>query len=318
MTAIGAVGEGLAELSLAGDGRDVQLGFGGDAANVCVMAARLGAPARLAGRVGDDALGARLLAFWERRGVDVSAVQRDVAASTGLCLNDGTTHRFTYWRRGSAGSRFTADDLRPEFFDRLGILVVTGVTLAVSESSARAAGRAVELARAAGARIACVLNRCPALGGDPVELARLARASDIVIASTEDATAVFGAAEATDVAAALDGGPDELVLTDGPRPAVVRTADGTTRQPVPRMRIHDATGAGDALAGAYLAARLRDQPPEVSLRWGVAAASLSVGASAAEYPSLKATAAMVARLRDTEVRALRTSSTVIANAAERN
>jgi 2-dehydro-3-deoxygluconokinase len=305
VSALGAVGEGLVEFSLVDDRLGVELGFGGDAANVCVMAARLGATTRLAARVGDDPLGARLIAFWQRQGVDVTAVRRDRAARTGLHLNDaigGAGDRFMCSRRGSAGSRLAPEDLSSSFFDALGILVVTGVTLAVSESSALAAARAVTLARAAGAKIACVLNHRPALGGNPLEVAHLARASDVVIASTEDTRVVFGATEPSDVAAALQGGPEEVVLTDGPRPALVRTRDITTRQPVPRVAVCDAAGAGDALAGAYLGARLRGIRPDVSLRWGVAAATLSVGARglAASYPSLRRTSSLVARLAAAE------------------
>jgi sugar/nucleoside kinase (ribokinase family) len=55
VTALGAIGEGLAEISLSTAGGETTLGFGGDAANLCVMAARLGAPA------------ARLLALAGRR-----------------------------------------------------------------------------------------------------------------------------------------------------------------------------------------------------------------------------------------------------------
>ena len=67
--ALGVVGEGLVELGLEAEpARGVVLGFGGDAPNAAVMAARLGCEARLAGRVGDDALGRRLLAFWREAG----------------------------------------------------------------------------------------------------------------------------------------------------------------------------------------------------------------------------------------------------------
>ena len=310
MSALGAVGEGLVELSLSGDRSDVELGFGGDAANVCVMAARHGATTRLAGRVGDDGLGTRLLDFWRAEGVDVSGVRRDGDANTGLYLNEvsgNAAHRFAYWRSGSAGSRLAPADLSADFFDGLGILVVTGVTLAISESSALAAARAVTLAREAGAKIACVLNHRPALGGNVLEVAHLARASDVVFGSTEDAAAIYGVTEVADLAAALGGGPDELVLTDGSRPAVVRTRDGTTWQPVPRVAVRDAAGAGDALAGAYLAARLRNVAPDASLLWGVAAATLSVGGRgcAASYPSMKATESLVSRLDDARHEAMR-------------
>jgi 2-dehydro-3-deoxygluconokinase len=298
---LGAVGEGLVELGLSTGNADVRLGFGGDAANVCVMAARLGVPARLAGRVGDDPLGERLLAFWAEQGVDLTAVKRDSGASTGMYVNEvGATgaHRFSYWRTGSAGSRLEPGDLDQPWFCELGVLVVTGVTLAVSATSAEAATRAIELARARGARVACVLNHRPRLGGDLKRLAGLARGSDVLIGSRDDARAVFGTADWSDLRRLLSPGPAELVLTDGHEPAIVGAGREAMRQRVPQVVATNAAGAGDALAGAYLASRLGGRPPAESLGWGVAAATLSVerDGCAASYPNLAETASLVERL----------------------
>jgi 2-dehydro-3-deoxygluconokinase len=296
VTVLGAIGEGLAELALGAEPESAQLGVGGDAANVCVMAALLGQPARLAGRVGDDGLGARLLAFWEARGVDVSGVRRDPRAPTGLYVNEpapGHGHRFTYWRRESAGSRVSPDDLGERFFDGLGALVFTGITLAISRSAALAVRRAVGEARARGARVCCVLNHRPALGGDTAELAELAAASDVLIASAEDVAAVFG-----DQSAVSALGPPEVVLTDGARPVLGVAEGAAMRQPVPAVQERNAAGAGDALAGAYLAARLQGQAPSVGLAWGVAAATLSVqrDGCATSYPSREETMELAGRL----------------------
>jgi 2-dehydro-3-deoxygluconokinase len=300
VTVLAAIGEGLAELSLA-DGRDdTALSFGGDAANVCVMAARLGARTRLGGRVGDDALGRRLLAFWRAHGIELDGVRQDPGAATGLYVNEASAggHRFVYYRRGSAGSRFAPDDVAPAFLERVGTLVVTGVTLAVSPMCAAAAWRAIELARERGVRVACVLNHRPALGGDVDELVRAARASDVAIGSREDAAAVLGTRDPERIRAALRDGPAELVLTDGADPALVVAGGEAVAQPVPAVAVRNAAGAGDALAGAYLAARLRGDAPARSLAWGVAAATLSVQEEgcASAYPSAEATAALLGRL----------------------
>lgn len=304
MHAIGGVGEGLVELAFAPSAADpdaLRLGFGGDVANVLVMAARLGAAARLAGRVGDDGFGTRLVAFWERAGVDASAVGRDPGATTGVYLNErpqGGEHRFSYWRRGSAGSRVTAADLPDPFFDGLATLVVSGITLAISRTAASAAAYAAERVRSAGGRVAFVLNHRPALDPDPDALAAFAAASDVVIGSREDARAIVGDDRPEAVAERLGTRPRELVLSDGGHPAAVVTAAGVTRRAVPPAEVRNAAGAGDALAGAYLAARLRGEPPERALAWGIAASSLSVAGDgcAASYPAADATAALAVRL----------------------
>lgn len=298
MSGLGAIGEGLAELSVDPDGREVALAAGGDVANVCVMAARLGAAARLAGRVGDDALGKRLRHFWEQAGVDVRFVRRDRDAPTGLYVNETTAdraHRFTYWRAGSAGSRLQASDLEDAFFEDLGVLVVSGITLAVSSSSAAAAARAVARAQRDGARVCCVLNHRPALRGDIGLLAELAGASEILIGSAEDVEAVFGGFDR----GALAGlGPREIVITDREAPVWAMIESEELLAPVPRVPVRNAAGAGDALAGAYLAARLAGEAPASALTWGVAAASLSVqrDGCAGSYPTRQQTLAAAQRL----------------------
>jgi 2-dehydro-3-deoxygluconokinase len=138
MNGLGAVGEGLAELRVAPVGAPA-LSPGGDVANVAVMSARFGAPSRLAGRVGEDRLGRYLLDSWERAGLDLRHLRRDRDAPTGLYVSEPMPdggHRYSYWRRGSAGSRLEPRDIEAAFFSGLGVLVVSGVTLAISSSAA--------------------------------------------------------------------------------------------------------------------------------------------------------------------------------------
>jgi len=294
VSSLGAVGEGLAELTLGSEPDSAALGVGGDAANVCVMAARLGSPARLLGRVGDDALGARLTDFWTSAGVDLTSVRTDPDAPTGLYLNEsgpGGPHRFTYLRTGSAGSRLGPEDLESRFIDGLGVLVVTGITLAVSPSSAAAARAAIGEAKRRGITIACALNYRPVLPGDQGELAEVASESDIVVGSREDLEGVFGDAE-QGLARLDDRVRRELVITDGPGAATVYWPGGRATQPVPAVEVRNAAGAGDAFTGAYLASRLQGHSAPVALARGVAAGTQSVqrDGCALSYPSAEETA----------------------------
>lgn len=300
MASLAVIGEGLVELELDSPSASLRLGSGGDAANIAVMAARLGSSARLGGRVGADPLGDWLLSFWRSCGVDLACVRIDPRAATGLYLNapgeDGD-HRFVYWRTGSAGSRLSYEDLGERFFAQLAILVVTGVTFAVSRESADTALQAIEHARRQGSRIACVLNHRPALGSKTDSLAAVAQSADIVIGSREDASAVFGEDDPQRLGRAGLAVP-ELVLTAGGEP-VKAVIDGVLlMQPVPATDVVNAAGAGDAFAGAYLARRLAGRPPSEALAWGVAASARSVSrrGCAISYPSLSEVGALASRL----------------------
>jgi 2-dehydro-3-deoxygluconokinase len=276
-----AVGEGLYELGF--DGPLVREGFGGDAANTAVMAARMGVPARIVGRVGDDELGRRLIAFWSSCGVAVDDIVVDPVRYTGIYVNrsgaDGA-HRFDYHRSGSAGSALTVDDVARVDTRGVAFTHFTGVGLSVSDSSADACEA---LARNAAGLVSFAANVRPRLAPDHARLRAAAAGANVVFLSTEDAALLYGGVDAA--LDALTGA--ELVVTDGARRASVRAGGERFDVDPPEVEVVDSAGAGDALAGAYLAARVRGEQPHVALAQGVKAGALSCRAwgCAASYPA---------------------------------
>jgi 2-dehydro-3-deoxygluconokinase len=265
------------------------------------MCARLGAPVRLLGRVGGDPLGRRLLIFWRACGIDTSAMVVDTDAPTGLYVveqhrPDPIDHPFTYWRRGSAGSRWAPADVADmAILSGLAALVVTGVTVSVSDSCEAAVWTLIDRARAHGVPVACMLNHGAGVPTDRELLARLATSADILIASIEDLAHTFPDWSPVEMFDLVQEPQHELVLTDGATGARVSWSEGSVLQPAPKVAVRAGPGAGDALAGAYLWARFqRRQPPAEALAWGVAAASLSSerdgGATAYPTPVAIATA----------------------------
>lgn len=307
MRAVGSVGEGLIEISLDQGTARPAIGFGGDAANVCVMAARLGAPARICGRVGSDGLGDRLTSYWRREGIDVSTVRADDRCPTGLYVNErtaGDEHRFVYYRDNSAGSHLEPDDLTEAFYSGLDAVVITGVTLAISASAAAAAETAISRASALGIRTACVVNYRPSLGGHAAALAAVAAKCDLVIASAEDSAAVFNATGPQELVAALNGDTSEVVLSSGAEGAVAIADREVVFQAAPRVAVKNASGAGDALAGAYLSQRVVGRCVGDALAWAVAASSLSVqrDGCASSYPDEREVRQQLRRLPPPERR----------------
>jgi len=296
---LGAVGEGLFEIGLdKGDTGPLRRGYGGDVANVCVMAARAGIGARLAARVGADALGRALLAFRGAEGVDVGHVQIEADAPTGIYVNErmpGSAHRFDYHRRGSAGSLLAPEDIAPAFISGLAVLHTSGISLAVVGAATAAAA---ERARAAGALISFAVNHRPNLDGDPESVLAAARGADVVFISAEEAELLLETSAIEEVREALGHDPSELVVTLGANGAAIAAGSEVLTIRAPAVDAVDAAGAGDALAGAYLAARIRGLDPEPALRRGVAAAALSCRAfgCALSYPAGAEIEALAERL----------------------
>jgi 2-dehydro-3-deoxygluconokinase len=296
---IGAIGEGLFEVGINPHDSSVPLrrGYGGDVANALVMAARMGATARLCARVGDDAVGRELLGFWTAEGLDVQYVGIESDAATGLYVNEAASdgHRFGYYRQASAGARVDLSDVAGGFLVGLAALHVTGVSLSISASAAAATEASVLAARRAGAVISYSVNHRPMLHPDIDRLLALARSADVLFISAEEARTLMDLDTAQSIHSAL-GRSGETIVTHGPRGATLVSSDLNLQLPAIAVDAVDATGAGDALAGSYLAGRLQGGSAEDSLTAAIAAASLSCAhfGAAASYPNREAVETAVA------------------------
>ncbi len=104
--------------------------------------------------------------------------------------------------------------------------------------------------------------------------AAIARA-DYVFPGTEDVAVLTGL---TDPDAILDFylrlGPGVVLLKMGEDGAYLGMPDRRVRIPAHPVKAVDATGAGDALCGAFLARTLAGDAPEAAARYAVVAAAL--------------------------------------------
>ncbi|MDF2047205.1 sugar kinase [Microbacterium sp. Kw_RZR3] len=235
---------------------------GGAEGNTAIGLARLGIPVTWLGRVGDDALGRRVVGDLRSEGVEVRALV-DTGAPTGLMLKSTPRAGATtvdYYRRGSAGSRLEAADLDGLPLSAGDILHVTGVTLALSESARDAVVVAVDRARAAGALVSFAVNHRSRLWAHAEAVAAYAHViarADIVFASDDEARMLHAHTAPEDLARALAAaGPAEAVVTLGGDGAVAVVDGDLHRVAAVPITPVDTVGAGDAFAAGYLSERL--------------------------------------------------------------
>lgn len=275
-----SIGEPLYELNLQQDGRYLP-GFGGDTLNVAIAAARLGANAAYVTRLGGDIFGDALMALMLREGIDVSQVERDAGAPTGLYFvthgPDG--HRFTYRRKGSAASLMTPAGLDRGLIAGTRFLHASGISQAIGASAAETVMAAIAVARAAGAAISYDTNFRPRLWSAaeawPVIAAAAARA-DILKTSAEDCAALIGLTRPEAIARQfLDLGARAVVVTLGRDGVLLATAAEQFRIPGYSVAAVDATGAGDAFTGALLAELARGEDLRGAASFANAAAACS-------------------------------------------
>lgn len=231
---------------------------GGPAATAAVTLARLGAPVRLLGVVGDDDLGAWILAGLRAEGVEVGGmlVRPGRRSHLSVCLADRRSgSRNVLWHPGDA------PDLRPEEIPA-GALDGAGVVLMDGRHPEAAAALA---ARARRRGLPVLLD-----AGSPLETTlALARRVDVCIASEPFARALAGDGRPGEQLRALLGlGPSLAGVTLGRRGAVFGRAGERHYlfQPALRVRVADTTGAGDAFHGAAAWGLLRGYGPARLLR----------------------------------------------------
>jgi 2-dehydro-3-deoxygluconokinase len=173
-----------------------------------------------------------------------------------------------YYRRHSAGSRLSADDLDPDVLARADIVHLTGITAALGDTARETLAHAVELARRGGAAISFDVNYratlWPADVAAPI-LRDLAAAADIVFAGPEEATLLLtGRADppaADDPWVAADRlarqvaelGPSTVILKLGAVGALGLVDGIAHAHPITPIEPVDPVGAGDAFVGAFLA-----------------------------------------------------------------
>jgi 2-dehydro-3-deoxygluconokinase len=204
-------------------------------------------------------------------------------AYTGLMVRHRRTGALTtvdYHRAGSAGSRLGPADVPVDVLRSAGVLHVTGITPALSDSARATVEHAVELAREAGVPVSFDLNYRSALW--PADRAAavcrdLAARADLVFASDDEAELLGLHGEPADLARGLAGlGGGHAVVKLGERGAVA-AIDGRVHvvDPVPVQAV-DPVGAGDAFVAGYLAETLAGRPVPERLATAAACGAFAV------------------------------------------
>ncbi|MEW6264765.1 MAG: sugar kinase [Thermodesulfobacteriota bacterium] len=281
-----ALGEPMLEFNAAEEGtlaeaRGFLVGWGGDTSNFVVAAARLGGRAGYFTRLGDDEFAESFLKLWRDEGVDASRVVKDPKAFTGIYFisRKGGDHYFTYFRRGSAASLMTPDDLPADYIRGARLLHVSGISQAISLSACDTVFTAVALAREAGVLVCYDPNLRLKLW--PLSRARAiihqtAAQADLVLPSLEDARQLTGLEAPEDLGRFyLDLGPRIVVVKLGAEGALLATPAGIERFPGFKVQAIDTSGAGDAFDAAFAVGHLAGWPLERCVRFANAAGALT-------------------------------------------
>jgi 2-dehydro-3-deoxygluconokinase len=297
-------GEPLMELSaVERHGETIYLpGYGGDTSNATIAAARQGAKTAFFTALGADAFGRDFIALWDREGVDCSAVRLHEGGRTGVYFitHGPNGHDFSYARAGSAASLVASSDLPLDLIASARVLHVSGISQGISTSACDAVFDAIRHARAHDTIVSYDTNLRLRLW--PLERARAiimaaVAMSDIALPGYDDAWLLTGLDRPEDICDhLLASGCSIVALTLGKNGTMVAIKGRRELIPSRVVEAVDATGAGDAFDGAFLAEWLRSHDPFAAAAYANAAAALStLGFGAvAPIPTREAVEAFIA------------------------
>jgi len=255
-------------------------GHGGDTSNAAIAAARQGARVGYITALGNDMPGDSFMTLWAREGVDASTVLRTDRWQTGVYFvtHDAQGHHFLHYRTNSASAMYTADDLPAAAIAEARMFYVSGISQGISTTAADAVFAAIDIAKRNGRLVAYDTNYRPRLWR-PARAAAVMHAAmaqtDYALPGVDDVQVLTGL---TEPEAMLDFylrlGPKVVVLKMGEQGAWLATADKRLRIPPHVVNVVDATGAGDAFCGSFLARILAGDSPEQAANYAAVAAAL--------------------------------------------
>jgi len=277
------LGEALIEFNQIPDDTNntYRSGFGGDTSNTAVAVARQESSSGFLSKVGNDPFGIKLLELWKREGVDCTYVLQHPEFPTGIYFvtHDENGHHFSYYRKGSAASQMTPEDVTADVVSQSKVLHLSAITQAISASSRETAFAAIHQARKSGVKISYDTNLRLKLW--PLNQARdvinqVVPMCDVLLPSLDDVTSLTGLQEPKKIIDYyLKLGAKLVVLKQGEQGVLV--ADGHNESCISghAVKTIDATGAGDTFDGAFLSEWIRSNAPFKAAEYANAAAALS-------------------------------------------
>lgn len=248
--------------------REVGRFGGGTAANFAAGLSRLGHPAAMIGRVGDDRMGEDALADITRFGVDTQLVERQPGAMSSYCvvLLDERGDRFIIV--------VPAHEARPPAMTPAmqGAIQNAGA-LYVSWQYPGLAREAIAVAKQSSVPVLMDIERVVLESQSPDVVA----SADLIFFNQEGLHRFAAGLEPEQgLQRALTMGPRIAVVTQGRDGCYVASQEGVIHQKGFSVSVTDSTGAGDSFQAAFLYGYLRGWPLAATTGFAAAAGAISV------------------------------------------
>jgi 2-dehydro-3-deoxygluconokinase len=233
--------------------------------NVCTGLTRLGHKVSYITKLGKEPLGKYVKNFLDKEGIGTEFITFDSVYNTANMIKSkvSTGDPVTaYYRRGSAFSHMSSEDIDNIDFDGVKLVHVTGIPPALSLSCREATYRLIERAKEHGAFLTFDPNLRPALWESQEVMVQvindLASKCDLILPGVSEGLLLTGSDNPEEIADFYQGlGINEVIIKLGSEGAYVRNGSTSFIQPGFTVeKIVDTVGAGDGFAVGVISGRL--------------------------------------------------------------
>lgn len=252
--------------------------------NTLIGLSKLGHETGWISRVGKDEFGAFVLSAVRGEGVDTSQVLVDETAPTGIFFKEllyEDSVRIQYYRKGSASSQMSPEQLSEEYIANAQYLYLTGITPALSDSCKASVFHAIELAKRHGRKVVFDPNIRRKLWSDDEAretLLAMAEKADIVLPGVAEGEFLFGTKNDAEIAEQFHRlGVETVVMKLGEKGAYLSTALENKYIPgFKAVKVVDPVGAGDGFAAGFLSGLIEGLSLEDSVKRACAVGAMVV------------------------------------------
>lgn len=232
--------------------------------NTLIGLAKLGHKTGWISRIGKDEFGSYVLSAVMGEGVDTSQVTTDKNAPTGIFFKELMNEknvRIYYYRKHSAASSITPDNINEEYIANTKYLYITGITPALSQSCRDSIFYAIKLAKKHDVKVVFDPNVRRKLWNDEearTTLLAIAKMSDIILPGISEGAFLLGTEDCKEIA--------ELFHDHGVRTVVIKRGEKGAYYSAPSEsgyvkgfkveKVVDPIGAGDGFAAGVLSGLL--------------------------------------------------------------
>lgn len=259
----------------------------GSEANVIIGMSRLGNESAFFTAVGDDELGNCIISTLNAEKVETKFIKVGSGFTAVYFVERGypvpSKTNVLYYRKGSAFSKITPNDIAPEMFDNIELIFISGITPALSESCYSASKKMVEIAKEKNIKVVFDTNiRKKLLPDSEIAIKTLSffiQEADILITGIGDLEHIFPNLSLDDQIKNLRTftSTDLIIFKMGKEGARAYKGKDVFEARSFDVEVVDELGAGDAFDAAFLASFMEGKTIDESLIYGNAAGAIVVG-----------------------------------------